>query len=254
PALAPAPPAAPAVAPAPVPAEPAPIPDVPAWRAYAAEPPPAADGPLVAVVFELHPGAGPRAGLGQIRLPVSFVLHSDDPDAPSVAAELRRAGQELFVAPSGPQALEPGLPEAEVAARIEAALARVPEAMGLADLTGHVGRDRALATAVVRALMKRGQAVLTVTADARNILAQIAADHGIRHVSADRRLDPEPSEEEMRGALERAAFLARTRGAAVFIAGFGDSALQSLVSWAMARDNRLVRLVPASVVLAEAGR
>ncbi|MEL6232774.1 MAG: divergent polysaccharide deacetylase family protein [Pseudomonadota bacterium] len=229
---------------------PAPIPDVPAWQAYGAPPPSQDDGPAIAILLMMPQTAtldiSLLIGAG---LPVSIVLRSDDPSTRAMAPQLRAAGFELFVAPSGDQALVAGLSEDEVTQRLEAAFARVPEAVGIIDPDGGLGRDPQLSLAAMPSLMRRGHAAVTATASARNVMARIAPEHGVRHMIVNRRLDGS-DQPALRAALDRAAFAARNDGDAVALAEATPNVMAVIVDWATSREARQQMLAPGSTLLA----
>lgn len=236
---------------------PAPVPELPAWIAYASEFEDEEGAPLLGVLLEITPDAlADIERLAALDLPVSFIIPSDLPDAAGIARRLRRAGRELFVRPAGDQALVLGLTRSEVTERLEAAFSLVPEAVGVCDIDGALAGNAVLAETVARVLIRRGHASVTGRAEARNAMVRVAVGNNLRHLIVQRRIDEIRSPQAIATALERAAFIARNDGAALVAGHTYPETIAALEGWAKARRARRdkVRLAPGSALLRRAGR
>lgn len=229
----------------------APVPDIPAWQAYAAEFEVGTTGmPLLAIVLEVVPDDGvPLESVAGLKLPISFVVPSDLPEAGKIAQSLRQSGHEVLVRPSGPQSLDASLDTETTRKRLEAAFSRVPEVIGIIDQNSQAAREPDLAETVLRGLAIRGHAAVVGGGRVRNVLSELAEQNGIRFLDIARVLDETRDAARIANGLDRAAFTARNKGNTLVLGHTYPETMQAVISWALSKNNKQVTLAPASALM-----
>ncbi|QDL92758.1 hypothetical protein FDP22_13760 [Paroceanicella profunda] len=227
-------PPSPPVTPAPQDAAPAPrtaAPEggTPAWQAFAADTAlPAADVPVVSILLEVLPQGGVDLGdLAGMGLPVSFVLPSDLPDLAARAALLRGMGYEVFLRLAG---------GGEASARLDAALAAVPEAVGLV-------LPAAQAAGLRGPLARRGLALVQLGGEAGP--AEGPQMSVLRLLDAAQAPSAEATDAALEAAAQQLASADGAQGAVLFGHTWPETA-RGILAWALAENAGRVALAPAT--------
>jgi len=155
--------------------------------------------------------------------PVTLAIMPDTPHATDFARQAHRANKTVILhmpmdPATGPYAWHPGLPLAELARRLDAALAKVPFAAGV---NNHMGSRMTSQREPMTWLMSELQRRDLVFVDSRTSAATVAAAQaqalGLAHVSRDVFLDDVRTTEAIAGQLRQGIDLARRQGSAVLI-------------------------------------
>lgn len=212
-----------------------------------------ADRPLLAVVI-LDDGTVLEKldALAAIGLPFAVAISADAPDAAVRAARVREAGLEvLAMAPRDVRlSLSGNQSRGQVRESLEAIFARVPGAIGLVDRpAATLQKDRRLAAYVVEQLAETGHGLVTYSGGL-NAVPRLAAARAVPVASVSRRLAPGPdSADAVAQALNRAAFEARARGAAVVMMPPDPALLQALIDWVAGARGRSLAPAPLSAAM-----
>lgn len=169
-------------------------------------------------------------------LPVTLAILPYAEHAPQIAAEARDAGVEVFVhlpmepvglEDPGPGAITTALPPAQVAARVEAALARVPGAVGL---NNHMGsratRDAGVVASLFQALSGRDLIFVDSLTHPRSLAAAAARIAGLDVFERDVFLDAAGADPDAQ--IDAAIARALETGQAVAIGHPHGDTLQAL--------------------------
>ena len=155
--------------------------------------------------------------------PVTMAIMPDTPHATEFARQAHKAGKTVILhmpmdPATGPYAWHPGTPIAELAQRLDAALAKVPYAVGI---NNHMGSRMTSQTEAMAWLMEELQRRHLVFVDSRTSAATVAAAKAqaidLAHVSRDVFLDDVRTPEAIAGQLQLGVELARKQGSAVLI-------------------------------------
>ncbi|MNO93855.1 Divergent polysaccharide deacetylase [compost metagenome] len=155
--------------------------------------------------------------------PVTMAVMPDTPHASAFARQAHKAGRTVILhmpmdPATGPYAWHPGLPIAELARRLDAALAKVPYAAGI---NNHMGSRMTAQREPMAWLMSELQRRHLLFVDSRTSAATVAAAEAqaanLAHVSRDVFLDDVRTTEAIAGQLQQGIALARKQGSAVLI-------------------------------------
>lgn len=245
------------------PPEPEPIPQagIPlAWQKHAVAYAAPAGKPLIAVVID-------DMGIDRSRtaevtalpgpLTTSFLTYAGNLKAQVLAAQ--RAGHELLVhvpmepsgkaADPGPNAITTGLAQEEMKRRLDWALARFPDFVGI---NNHMGSrftaDRDGMVFVLSALKQRGLLFLDSRTTAETVAASVARDLDLPFVERHVFLDDDPSATAVARQLREVERIAARDGYAVVIGHPKDATIDALRHWLPALARRGFALVPVSAI------
>jgi len=247
-------------APAPPPSAPQPPPQrEPAWLAYAVPAPPTQGRPMIAVVIDdmgLNRTQSRRA-VALKGLTLSYLPYGEE--LPAQTADARAAGHELLVhismAPeghedAGPNALVPGLPEAEVARRLDWALGKFS---GYVGINNHMGSkftaDEKGMTEVLSRLKSRGLLFLDSRTTAHTVGPAIAHRLGVPLAERSVFLDNVETVDAVRKQLAELEATARREGAAIAIGHPKEATLSALGPWLETLQAKGFVLVPVSAIV-----
>ncbi|MHC2146119.1 divergent polysaccharide deacetylase family protein [Pseudomonas sp. 210_17 TE3656] len=155
--------------------------------------------------------------------PVTMAIMPDTPHATEFARQAHKAGKTVILhmpmdPATGPYAWHPGTPIAELAQRLDAALAKVPYAAGI---NNHMGSRMTSQAEPMAWLMGELQRRHLFFVDSRTSAATVAAAKAqaldLAHVSRDVFLDDVRTAEAIAGQLQLGVELARKQGSAVLI-------------------------------------
>lgn len=155
--------------------------------------------------------------------PVTMAIMPDTPHATDFARQAHKAGKTVILhmpmdPATGPYAWHPGVPLAELARRLDAALAKVPYAAGV---NNHMGSRMTAQCDAMTWLMGELQRRDLFFVDSRTSAATVAAAQaqaqGTANVSRDVFLDDERTPEAITRQLHQGIALARKQGSAVLI-------------------------------------
>jgi len=236
-------------------------PAVPAWRRHAVQVAARDDWPMVALVID-DMGLDRQRSAQVIALPgpltLSYLTYADD--LPAQTAAGRAAGHELMLhvpmAPRdigfdpGPNVLEPGLADAELARRLDWGLGRFA---GYVGINNHMGSrftaDRAAMARVMAALDARGLLFLDSRTTGDSVGLSAAAAQGVPAVARDVFLDHERTPDAVAAALVELEDTARRRGYAIAIGHPADVTIEALTAWLPDARRRGLMIVPLSAVV-----
>ena len=155
--------------------------------------------------------------------PVAMAILPDTRYASSLAAKAQAAGKTVMLhlpmAPAGgPYAWQPQLPPAELTARLERALKKVPNASGVNNHMGSQMTDQEPPmAALMTELQQRHLFFLDSRTSARTVAAATAQQIGLASLSRDIFLDDDQAPEAVAAQFHRALQLARKQGSVVII-------------------------------------
>ena len=190
---------------------------------------------VVAVVLDDvgYPGR-PLAEIALLEGPVALAVLPDSPGAPEAAELARRKGWDLLVhlpmepakGKGEPGAIGPGQSDAEVAALVRGAVARLPGAIGVNNHQGsRASADRRVMAAVLGVVGEKGLFFLDSRTTAATVVPETARRLRVPFLARDVFLDDRATEEKAEGgppealatAWERAKGIARRRGQCIVI-------------------------------------
>jgi polysaccharide deacetylase 2 family uncharacterized protein YibQ len=231
----------------------------PAWLAYAAPTPPTQGRPMIAVVIDdmgLNRTLSRRA-VALKGLTLSYLPYGEELQAQT--AEARAAGHELLVhismAPeghedAGPNALVPGLPDAEVARRLDWALGKFP---GYVGINNHMGSkftaDEKGMTEVLARLKSRGLLFLDSRTTPHTVGPAIAHRLGVPLAERNVFLDNVETVDAVRKQLAELEATARREGMAIAIGHPKEATLSALGPWLETLQAKGFVLVPVSAIV-----
>ena len=204
-----------------------------------------------------HDAAAARALMA---LPVTLSILPYADAAPQLALEAQAAGREVFLHlpmepvgldDPGPGAITTALPAAEIARRVEAALARVP---GAAGLNNHMGsratRDAAAMAAVFGGLSRRDLIFVDSLTHPASLAGDAARAAGFESFDRDVFLDAPGADPAAQ--LDAALSLAVSQGRAIAIGHPYPATLDALAALQAKADAAGVELVTVSALGARA--
>lgn len=207
----------------------------------------AADTPRMAVVL-IHDGAGPLGpdAMAGFPLPVAVAVDTSLPDAAEIAEAYHAQGIEVMALINIPADTE----GADAAAAVDAALARMPSAIGVLEGVhdGLQGR-REVATSVIDVIHQDGYG-LVLQDNGLNTLQQDAVRDGVPAATVFRDFDGAGQDgRAMRRFLDQAAFRARQEQAVVMMGRMRAETFSSLQVWGLQDRTGIIQIVPVSNVL-----
>ncbi len=231
--------------------------DYPEWLQARLDAPsaPAAGPPRIAIVID-DLGADLARTDRAMTLPkevtLSFLPYADA--TPWLAAEAQRKGHDVLLHMPmeaqgehnpGPDALTVGLTPAEIVRRLDAALARVPGAIGI---NNHMGSrftaDRDGLVAVDEELSRRHLLFFDSRTTARTQVVPLARGIGVASAGRDVFLDDEESVGAVDTQLKELEARARAQGVAIAIGHPHDVTLAALAQWTARAPVRGIVLIP----------
>jgi len=193
-------------------------------------------------------------------LTLSYLPYGED--LPEQTREARAAGHELLVhvsmAPegredAGPNALMPGLPEGEIARRLDWALNRFS---GYVGINNHMGSrftaDEKGMAEVMERLKSRGLLFLDSRTTARTVGAALAHKMGVPLAERSVFLDNVETADAVRRQLAELETIARREGAAIAIGHPKEATLNALGPWLETLESKGFALVPISAIVRHA--
>ncbi len=155
--------------------------------------------------------------------PVTMAIMPDTPHATDFARQAHKAGKTVILhmpmdPATGPYAWHPGVPQDELARRLDAALAKVPYAAGVNNHMGsRMTAQRDAMTWLMGELQRRDLFFVDSRTSAATVAAAQAQAQGTANVSRDVFLDDERTPEAITRQLHQGIALARKQGSAVLI-------------------------------------
>jgi polysaccharide deacetylase 2 family uncharacterized protein YibQ len=190
-------------------------------------------------------------------LTLSYLPYGED--LPAQTSEARAAGHELLVhvsmAPeghedAGPNALAPGLSEAEIGRRLDWALNRFS---GYVGINNHMGSrftaDEKGMAEVMERLKARGLMFLDSRTTARTLGPTLAHRLGVPLAERSVFLDNVETVDAVRRQLAELEAIARREGAAVAIGHPKEATLAALAPWLQTLETKGFILVPLSAIV-----
>ena len=203
--------------------------------------------PLISIVL-VHSGDSAIPSELTERLPdtVAFAIDAGMPRAVSIANEYRALGREVVMIPSLPIAATPQ--DVEQALRVN--FETVPEAVAVMDNSGDSFQsDRAAVAQVVDVVAVSGHGLITFPRGL-NTAHQRAERAGVPTGLIFRDIDGAgESNEQIRRAMDRAAFRARQDEAVILVGRTNDLTIEALQEWVLGNRAASVALVPISAAL-----
>jgi len=205
------------------------------------------DRPLMSVIL-VHEGAGALAAneLAGVPAVVAIGINAGQQDAARISADYRSAGREVVLIPSLPAGATPQ--DVEVALRVN--FETVPEAVAVMDSSGESFQsDRAAVAQIVDVVAATGHGLITFprglnTAHQRAERSGVATGLIFRDIDGDGQ-----SNEQIRRAMDRAAFRARQDEAVILVGRTRPETLAALTEWALGNRAASVTMAPVSTAL-----
>lgn len=205
------------------------------------------DRPLLSIVL-IHEGDEALAAEDLAGLPatVAFGVDAGQPGAAEIAAAYRARGREVVMIPSLPAGATPQ--DVEVALRVN--FETVPEAVAVMDSSGESFQsDRAAVAQVVDVVTATGHGLITFPRGL-NTAYQRAERAGVPTGLIFRDIDGKnQTNEQIRRALDRAAFRARQKEAVILVGRTRPATVAALIEWALGNRAASVALAPVSAAL-----
>jgi len=177
---------------------------------------------------------------------VSFAVNAGLPGAARIAADYRAMGREIVMIPSLPVAATPQ--DVEVALRVN--FETIPEAVAVMDNSGDSFQsDRAAVAQVVDVVAASGHGLITFPRGL-NTAHQRAERAGVPTGLIFRDIDgANETNEQIRRAMDRAAFRARQNEAVILVGRAEPATLEALAEWVLGNRAASVTLAPISAAL-----
>jgi polysaccharide deacetylase 2 family uncharacterized protein YibQ len=205
------------------------------------------DLPLMSVVL-VHRGESALSADVVDGLPgtVSFAVNAGSPGAAKIAADYRAMGREVVMIPSLPVGATPQ--DVEVALRVN--FETIPEAVAVMDNSGESFQsDRAAVAQVVDVVAASGHGLITFPRGL-NTAHQRAERAGVPTGLIFRDIDgANETNEQIRRAMDRAAFRARQDEAVILVGRTEARTLEALAEWVLGNRAASVTLAPISAAL-----
>lgn len=205
------------------------------------------DRPLMSIVL-VHEGAQALSAdeLAGVPAVIAFGISAGQQDAGRIAAEYRDAGREVVLIPSLPEGATPQ--DVEVALRVN--FETVPEAVAVMDSSGESFQsDRAAVAQIVDVVAATGHGLITFPRGL-NTAHQRAERSGVPTGLIFRDIDGDAqSDEQIRRAMDRAAFRARQDEAVILVGRTKPETLAALTEWALGNRAASVTLAPILMAL-----
>lgn len=246
-------------------AEPAPVSrkavPLPAWQRFAAVHGPTLGRPMIAVIVD-DMGVDRKHSARAIHLrgplTMSFLTYAIGIRGQAAAA--RRAGHEIMIhvpmqpddasAYAGPKSIRLDLPVAELRRRIDWALGRLDDYVGINNHMGSRftadGRGMAMVLGEVK---RRGLLFIDSRTSARTVGAAVARRLAVPFAARDYFLDDDPAPDAIAAKLKAVERTALAKGYAIAIGHPRESTLDVLERWLPTLASRGFALVPVSAVV-----
>ena len=154
---------------------------------------------------------------------------------------------------AGPQALTIGLDAQLVTARIDAALARIPHAVGVNNHMGSAATaDAPLMQVVMTTLKHKNLFFVDSYTNSASVAFQAAKTAGIPAAQRDVFLDNEPTQQAVMQQLQRLEQAAQSQGQAIAIGHPYPTTMAALQNWLKGLDSRGIKLVSITELLEKA--
>ena len=203
--------------------------------------------PLLSVVL-VHEGdaAIAEASLAGVPSAVAFAVDAGHPNASEIARAYRAAGREVVMIPSLPVGATPQ--DVEVALRVN--FETIPEAVAVMDNSGESFQsDRAAVAQIVDVVAASGHGLITFPRGL-NTAHQRAERAGVPTGLIFRDIDGTgQTNEQIRRAMDRAAFRARQDEAVILVGRTQRETLAAMIEWALGNRAASVTLAPISAAL-----
>ena len=221
--------------------------DGPALQAFASEFENPEGHPIVSIVL-VHQGSTALSPEVLDGLPphLSFAVDAGMGNAASIARSYREAGREVVMLPSLPEGAAPQ----DVEQAMQVNLEMIPEAVAIMDLSGSSFQsDRSAVRQVVDVVADTGHGVITFPRGL-NAAHQEAQRAGVPTGLIFRKVDDsDETQEQIRRALDRAAFRARQNEGVILVGTTEDNTLAAIVEWALGNRSASVMIAPVSASL-----
>lgn len=205
------------------------------------------DKPLMSIVL-VHEGDGALAQdiVGGLPAAVSFGVNAGSPGAAAIARAYRDMGREVVMIPSLPFEASPQ--DVEVALRVN--FETIPEAVAVMDNSGDSFQSNRSAVAqVVDIVTISGHGLITFPRGL-NTAHQRAERAGVPTGLIFRDIDGAgETNEQIRRAMDRAAFRARQDEAVILVGRTEATTLEALAEWVLGNRAASVTLAPISAAL-----
>ncbi len=205
------------------------------------------DRPLMSVVL-VHEGDSALAADALAGVPkvVAIGIDAGQQSAARIAADYRSAGREVVLIPSLPAGATPQ--DVEVALQVN--FETVPEAVAVMDSSGESFQsDRAAVAQIVDVVAATGHGLITFPRGL-NTAHQRAERSGVPTGLIFRDIDGEgQSNEQIRRAMDRAAFRARQDAAVILVGRTRPETLAALTEWSLGNRAASVTMAPVSTAL-----
>ena len=239
-----------------------PEPKIPLWRTNAVTLSDIPEGPQVAVVID-DAGIDRRRTKQIIDLPgpltIAFLTYARRLDEQVKAAS--EAGHEILThvpmqarnpkADPGKNALKTDLSSDDVKSRLEWALSRIPNHVGINNHMGSrfTSHDAGMKV-VMRELRRRGLLFLDSRTSQKTVGAKFARLYQVPHAVRNVFLDHDPKLEVIKKQLGQLEKIAHKRGYAVAIGHPRDATIEALAQWLPILAEKGLGLVPISAIVA----
>lgn len=203
--------------------------------------------PVISVVL-LHRGSAPLGAdvLQALPVHVSFAVDANLANVSGTAQAYRDAGREVVLIPSLPEGAAPQ----DVEQAMQVNLSKVPEAVAIMDASGSSFQsNRSAVRQVVEVVTDTGHGLITFprglnTAHQEAQRANVPTGLIFRNVDGDGE-----TQEEIRRALDRAAFRARQDEGVILVGTTSEPTIAAIVEWALGNRAASVSIAPISVAL-----
>ena len=219
-------------------------------------------GPLVAIVLtELGPNVGSaRAAIDSLPPAVSLAFSPYADAARGLAADARKRGHEVWLSvpmqpksyprvSPGKNVLLIGESGSENVRRLEWALSRVDQPVGITNMMGSAFTESSAALKpVLAAARSRGLHYVDARSSGKSVGERDAKAAGVAAAMNDRFLDEPATAANIRRNLDDLVATAKRRGHAIGYGRAVPETIREVEAWSAALDGRGVTLVGASVV------
>ncbi|HEK1689943.1 polysaccharide deacetylase [Pseudomonas putida] len=191
--------------------------------------------------------------------PVTMAIMPDTPHASEFARQAHKAGKTVILhmpmdPATGPYAWHPDIALPELARRLDAALAKVPYAVGINNHMGsRMTAQRGAMTWLMGELQRRHLFFVDSRTSAATVAAAEAQAQALGHVSRDVFLDDVRTTEAITTQLQQGVALARRQGSAVLIGHPYPQTLQVLEQEMPRLRSQGIELVTLTQMIAERG-
>lgn len=240
--------------------------DTPAWQRFAAVHGPTLGRPMIAVMID-DMGIDRKRSARAIRLPgpltMSFLTYVRSVKDQASAA--RAAGHEIMIhvpmeaddtsAYAGPKTLKRNLSKIELKRRVDWALGRLDDYVGINNHMGSrfTAHDAGMSL-ILSEVKRRGLLFVDSRTSPRSVGQQVARELSVPFAARDIFLDDDPSRKAVMRQLTALEQIASGRGYAIAIGHPYDSTLSLLDKWLPTLAARGFVLVPVSAIVRHIGK